>query len=265
MSTRKELRTKYDMDLETSKVERMATAERLKKTNSELQGIVNAAKNKRVELGEHAQVDEAVLLSIISGFGAKIAETIYEFQQMMQEAKLKGLDEHAKTIQGAIENLKLLDEKANKHYKYHTELLPKKLELEKKMERISTKKDNEGLTQQEEKELQKNITEMAKITNDIKDIQEYFGAKDEQELVQKFAEAEGRVLETSENGVAVLREGMSGLVEDAGGSASAKEQILQVADDLIKSTGIDASSQIERIAQKGEEVLKSVQKVSDLS
>jgi hypothetical protein len=260
------LKTNYESDIALANERLAVSAENIKKTNMKLQDAIREAKNIAMKMGEHAQVDEAILLSLFSGFGKDIKETILELRKMMQELQSKGLSEQSAVVRGRLDRIIALGDKINAYNKYHKDLLPlqKELELqarelkegkntiESQIAKLESKSDT--LTLEEKKELEQlkkelassdkslseNAKEYAKVISDIDDVCELYGTNSEEELTSVFETAEKQIFGENENPILSLRENTSAMVEEMG-SQEASKRIAEIGKDAFEEIGLNSS------------------------
>lgn len=157
----------YSQKIKSSKVK----SEILFKTITEnIKDMKNA--NKKISLGEDSKVDESILLSIISTMFNDFTKTYDFYKKYFLDNKIKKLEEKEKTLKEVYE----LKEKIDKYTQ---------LQIEKNMEE---KKLQNPEISSKEKDL--SLKKLKNIIDNMQEIAEFFGYKDDNSLKEEVERAE---------------------------------------------------------------------------
>lgn len=157
----------YSQKIKSSKVK----SEILFKTITEnIKDMKNA--NKKISLGEDSKVDESILLSIISTMFNDFTKTYDFYKKYFLDNKIKKLEEKEKTLKEVYE----LKEKIDKYTQ---------LQIEKNMEE---KKLQNPEISSKEKDL--SLKKIKNIIDNMQEIAEFFGYKDDNSLKEEVERAE---------------------------------------------------------------------------
>lgn len=197
MNTLKPLHGSYKEKKAKAEAERDYYAKMVQEKGRDLQRTSSAATEAQARMLEHGQAQEAIIISILGGFGSGLEELKTKLAMQRAEFKMNQQTAAASILQAKMERIEKLREYIEKYHKYH--------ELKIERSRLERGLEKENLP---EKDREKMEVKLAKITNDMAEIYDFYGYKNEAELEGFFQSAEAGILK-SENPIAFMRDNAS--------------------------------------------------------